>query len=624
MTCNYEARRRGLRKLQLITDAKRTCPDVVIVLGEDLTRFRDASKVLYKFLESFTWNKKVERLGFDEVFMDVTDIIHYNQALLNPNDLSNSFFQLVKDDPTQGFAFDATCLSGQTYPDLSSVNPSPSSDERHLYTRLIIGSHLACHLRHRLEEEKGYTATVGISTTKLVAKLVGNVHKPKDQTTLLPPYEKASDQEGIESNITSFIDAHDIGKIPGIGFKRAHLIRNHILSRPAAFDEGLIYGGTKENITVRDVRLFNGMGPELLEKILGGKPGAEKGIGGKIWNLINGIDNTEVKDVKTVPSQISVEDSYIKLDTFPQVVNELRVLVTSLIKRMHMDLVEEDEEEIEIKEGSRTENKTMRKWIAHPKTLRLSTRPRPPMNPDGTRPRTFNRISRSAPLPSFVFNLQCPIETLVTKLINESLLPMFRKLHPEKMGWNLSLVNVCVANMVEVAGDGKAGVRDIGLMFKRQEHMLKEWRVVDRNVPPDGDGVKVDDLSRENNNELEDEDAPTIGAETNKTLLEPDTRDGHSGKGDNARASLSAGDEAITSLDSPLIASHRPFNTPTTTGSEDQLFLMQTQKSGSDDDEEEVTGDDENASEGMRCTICGSFMPAFAMVAHERFHEIVG
>lgn len=67
VTCNYEARRRGLHKLQLITDAKRICPDVIIELGEDISKFRDASKDLYGFIKGFSWNQKVERLGFDEV-----------------------------------------------------------------------------------------------------------------------------------------------------------------------------------------------------------------------------------------------------------------------------------------------------------------------------------------------------------------------------------------------------------------------------------------------------------------------------------------------------------------------------------------------------------------------------
>lgn len=43
------------------------CPEVVVVLGEDLTRFRNASKDNYNLLRSYAWSKKVERLGFDEV-----------------------------------------------------------------------------------------------------------------------------------------------------------------------------------------------------------------------------------------------------------------------------------------------------------------------------------------------------------------------------------------------------------------------------------------------------------------------------------------------------------------------------------------------------------------------------
>lgn len=39
----------------------------MIILGEDLTKFRDVSKSLYGFLRGFTWSQKVERLGFDEV-----------------------------------------------------------------------------------------------------------------------------------------------------------------------------------------------------------------------------------------------------------------------------------------------------------------------------------------------------------------------------------------------------------------------------------------------------------------------------------------------------------------------------------------------------------------------------
>lgn len=53
----------------LASEAKKLCPELVLADGEDLTPFRDVSKVLFNFLRSHSWNNKVERLGFDEVFM---------------------------------------------------------------------------------------------------------------------------------------------------------------------------------------------------------------------------------------------------------------------------------------------------------------------------------------------------------------------------------------------------------------------------------------------------------------------------------------------------------------------------------------------------------------------------
>lgn len=53
----------------LVSEARNLCKDLVLVDGEDLTPFRDTSKVLFNFLRSYSWNNKAERLGFDEVFM---------------------------------------------------------------------------------------------------------------------------------------------------------------------------------------------------------------------------------------------------------------------------------------------------------------------------------------------------------------------------------------------------------------------------------------------------------------------------------------------------------------------------------------------------------------------------
>lgn len=402
-------------------------------------------------------------------------MVDYNVDLLNQNDLPHSFFCLDQSDPTIGFSYDASEVFGPIYPIQTSA---VSHRDTLLYQRLVLGSHLARYLRHELENERGYRATVGISTNKLLSKLIGNLHKPNSQTTLVPPYDSSSVSE---SNVTAFMDSHDIGKVPGVGFKLSNKIRARILGRQPAVEDGLVYGLSKEGVTVQDVRTFPGMGPETLEGILSG-PGSQKGVGGKIWSLLHGVDDTEVSQAKKVPSQISIEDSYTRLDTIEEVRKELKMLSTSLIRRMHLDLMEDDDG---ADLGALGEDPAKRKWLAHPRTLRLSTRPRPPLNADGTRARSFNRISRSMPIPNFAFSLAENPNALAERLVQETLIPAFKKLHPERSGWNLSLVNVAVTNMAETAADSKDSEgRDISRMFKKQDDVLKDWKVPDIDVSP--------------------------------------------------------------------------------------------------------------------------------------------
>lgn len=61
-----------MAKLSQVSAARRACPDLVVVDGEDLTPFRDVSKRLYGVLRGYSWGGRVERLGLDEVFMGMS------------------------------------------------------------------------------------------------------------------------------------------------------------------------------------------------------------------------------------------------------------------------------------------------------------------------------------------------------------------------------------------------------------------------------------------------------------------------------------------------------------------------------------------------------------------------
>ncbi|KAI1427925.1 hypothetical protein F5Y12DRAFT_782894 [Xylaria sp. FL1777] len=582
-TCNYVARARGVRKLMLISEAQRICPDLVLRNGEDLTRFRDVSKKLWAFLRAHSWNRRVERLGLDEVFLDVTDVVAYNRELLNVHALAASFFQLDRNDPVKGFAFDASGFYGCLQPDAGKAGGGGGGGivdvDDPLCVRLMLASHLAGYLRQKLDEDFGYTSSGGVSTNKLLAKLAGSVNKPENQTTLLAT---GGDGDGV---VQAFMDAHSIRKVPGIGSRMAQLIEEHLLSRPAKQRDR---EGT--SVTVGEARQHPGMSSDLLEQILD-RPGAERGSSEKVWNMLHGVDPSEVKEASDVPTQISIEDTYMSrpLQTPAEVHRELHALATSLIRRMRVDLTEAD---IQPPGAPNTTTTTSSpRWLAYPKTLRLSTRTRPKQPvPAGSASAEFSRSSRSAPLPSFVFQfspqssaaatthpsspspslststpapsttLTC--EELASRLVTESLLPLFRRLHPSRSGgWNLALLNVCVTNMVVVArdetgsGSGSGSSvgpgRDIGRMFRTQEDKLREWTVYDT---------------------------------------------------------------------SPLLGVTTPAITATSMNSSD---YRDDGGVNDDDDDGDIWEEEEQEESGShRCQVCGHAIPAFAMLAHERFHAM--
>ncbi|KAI1800822.1 DNA/RNA polymerase [Daldinia bambusicola] len=589
-TCNYAARARGVKKLMPISEAHKICPGLVVLSGEDLTPFRDVSKRLWSFLRSHSWSDRAERLGLDEVFLDVTDVIAYNQELLNHNALQDSFFQLSRHDPEKGFGFDATQFFGCVQPSIDSKDLALLLDNP-LCVRLLLASHLAGYLRLKLEEDFGYTSSGGIATNKTLAKLVGSVNKPQNQTTLLT---------SRDDDVRDFMDSHKLRQIPGIGSRIAQLIQDHVLSIKTTPDPRDLEIGAK--VTVREVRQCPSMSANLLERILD-RPGAERGSGEKIWNYLHGVDPSEVKEASDVPTQISIEDTYMArpLNTPTEVMRELRALATSLIRRMRVDLAEAHDPNPSDPASQKDEQQQQQlRWIAYPKTLRLSTviRPKPNNNTSTTSTsETLSRRSRSQPLPSFALNLKdASIEAVAERLASEAMLPLFRRLHSERQGWNLVLINVCVANMVMVArasetgGNGKGaaagggGARDIGRMFRTQEDKLREWTVYDPTPVALSPGLNTTTTTTTSSPPafVESTDEKVLGIEEANAEKVIETVEV-------AKELIEETDPVAMSLDS---------------------------------DAEAWEEEEEEADESQRCHLCGHIIPLFAIPAHERFHSI--
>ncbi|WP_075618024.1 DNA polymerase IV [Paenisporosarcina indica] len=71
VTCSYEARARGVYTTMSVWEAKRKCPELIL-LPPNFERYRIASRAMFDLLRTYT--HLVEPVSIDEGYMDVTDI----------------------------------------------------------------------------------------------------------------------------------------------------------------------------------------------------------------------------------------------------------------------------------------------------------------------------------------------------------------------------------------------------------------------------------------------------------------------------------------------------------------------------------------------------------------------
>src|SRR5574341_626219 len=123
--CSYEARKFGVRSAMPMGRALRLCPDLVVV-RPDFTKYREVSQQVMGILRSVT--PLVEPLSLDEAYLDVTE---------------NSLGQ-------------------------------------------PLAMEVAKHLKRRILEQTGLTASAGVAPNKFLAKIASGWDKPDGLTVIAP------------------------------------------------------------------------------------------------------------------------------------------------------------------------------------------------------------------------------------------------------------------------------------------------------------------------------------------------------------------------------------------------------------------------------------------------------
>ena len=231
-TCNYLARKYGLHSAMSSKTAIQLCKDLII-LPVDITKYRKISKEIFKIFKCYS--RKIEPVSIDEAFLDVSES------------------EYCRGDPEE----------------------------------------MAKQIRSCIKADFGITASAGISSNKLIAKICSDWKKPDNQFSI------------CDDEIQNFIKTVSLKSIPGIG--RVNFKKCKTLNMTSCSDMQKI---SKDEL----IKIFGSYGYTL-------------------FNLVRGIDNREIETNRTRKS-ISVEDTFLHdLNDTTLCIQQLSILYTKLIER---------------------------------------------------------------------------------------------------------------------------------------------------------------------------------------------------------------------------------------------------------------------------------------------------
>ena len=129
-TCNYPARKFGVRSAMATAHALKLCPDLVLVPGR-MNLYAEVSKQIRQIFQRYT--DKIEPLSLDEAYLDVTDSTLFNgSATLIAKDIRRAIFDETQLTASAGVApckFVAKIASDENKPNgICVVTPDKLDD----------------------------------------------------------------------------------------------------------------------------------------------------------------------------------------------------------------------------------------------------------------------------------------------------------------------------------------------------------------------------------------------------------------------------------------------------------------------------------------------------------------
>ncbi|MDO5834294.1 MAG: DNA polymerase IV [Lachnospiraceae bacterium] len=199
LTKSIPAKKYHIKTGEPIVDARRKCPELVIV-PPNYTLYSHASRAMIEILQEYT--DTIEKYSIDEAFLDMT----------------NALSDRIRD-------FDAIRLPAE-------IDATWQNEVEH---RAVL---LAWQLKERIREELGFTVNIGISSNKLLAKMASDFQKP-DQVHTLWPSE-------IEHKMWP-LPVEDLFYVGYATAPKLHRLGIHTIGALAQFDPDILYHRMKSH-----------------------------------------------------------------------------------------------------------------------------------------------------------------------------------------------------------------------------------------------------------------------------------------------------------------------------------------------------------------------------------------
>jgi DNA polymerase-4 len=239
MGASYEARAYGVHSAMPLHEALERCPQLEVVPPEH-SRYREASRQVHAIFRRYASPERIEALALDEAYLDVTARTRHGTS--SPEDVAR-------------------------------------------------------RIKYAIHTEVGLTASVGVATSKLVAKVAGASRKP-DGLVLVQPATEAD-----------FLAPLPIGVIPGLGPK------------------------TEERLRLMGVRTVGDLAKQETQRLIQALgPG-----GAMLQRLAEGRDRQPVdgsRPAKTLSAETTFEEDVTDLARLEQA---LRDLVERVTERLQAD-----------------------------------------------------------------------------------------------------------------------------------------------------------------------------------------------------------------------------------------------------------------------------------------------